>query len=65
MPPLRLSRSRTVDGCRRISRANTFTACPDRHRRQTSSTSAGDNADRTIDHHPIPPPEDEDHEVLR
>jgi hypothetical protein len=65
MPPLRLSRSRTVDGCRRISRASTFTACPDRHRRQTSSTSAGDNADRTIDHHPIPPPEDEDHEVLR
>ena len=30
---------------------------PDRHRRHTSSTSAGDNAVRTIGHHPIPSPE--------
>ena len=56
IPPLRLIRSRTVDGLRRISRASTLTACPDRQRRQTSSTSAGDNAVRTIGHHPIPPP---------
>ncbi len=36
-----------------ISRANTFTACPDRHRHQTSSTSSGDNTDLATTHHPI------------
>jgi hypothetical protein len=50
--------------CRRISRDSTFTACPDRHRRHTSSPSAGDNAVRTIGHHSIPR-QCEDHEVLR
>jgi hypothetical protein len=45
-----LSRSRTVDGLQRISRTSTFTACADRHRRQTLSTSAGDNVVRTIGH---------------
>jgi hypothetical protein len=64
IPPVRLSRSRTVDGFRRICRASTFAACPDRHRRQTSPTSAGDNAVRTISHHPIHRRSD-DHEVLR
>lgn len=50
-PPERFIRSRTVDGCRRISRASTFTACPDRHPRHTSSLSSGDNA---TPHHPLP-----------
>jgi hypothetical protein len=43
IPPVRCNRSRTVEGWIRISRARTFTACPERHRVQTSSTSAGDN----------------------
>ncbi|MFE3700411.1 hypothetical protein ACFXO7_21350, partial [Nocardia tengchongensis] len=42
-PPHRLSSSRTVEGCRRISRARTLIAWPDRHRRHTSSTSASDS----------------------
>ena len=45
---MRLSSSRTVDGFTRICRASTFTAGPDRHRRQTSSTSAGDNPFRVM-----------------
>jgi hypothetical protein len=54
IPPVRLSKSRTVEGCRRIARANTFTASPDRHRRHTSSTSAGDNAVFTTPTTPLP-----------
>jgi hypothetical protein len=30
-----------------------FTACPDRHRHQTSSISSGDNADLATTHHLI------------
>ena len=41
IPPLRCNRSRTVDGLTRICRAKTFTAWPERHRTQTSSTSTG------------------------
>lgn len=63
--PVRFSRSRTVDGCRRISRASTFTASPDRHRRHTSSTSAGDNTRLRHPPPPHPPAQGEDHEVLR
>jgi hypothetical protein len=52
IPPVRLSRSRTVDGFTRICRASTFTASPDRQRRHTSSTSAEDSPFRAIRHHP-------------
>jgi hypothetical protein len=64
IPPVHFNRSRSVEGPRRISRARTFTACPDRHRLHTSSASAGDNAVRTISS-PHPLARSEDHEVLR
>jgi hypothetical protein len=45
--------------------ANTFTASPQRHRRPTSSISAGDDAVRTTSATPLPPRTARIHEVLR
>jgi len=50
---------------RRIARANTFTASPDRHRRHTSSISSGVNAVFGIAPTPIPAPNTTIHQVLR
>jgi len=64
-PPQRFNRSRTVDGCRRIALARTFTASPERHRRHTSSTSVGDNAVRTTATTPLLSCTARIHEALR